>query len=253
MIDLSSVTFLIPISIDNPDREENLLSVIKYLDNNLDTNIIIAENCCSPRLQYLKNIKNFKRITVPYDDVFHKTKVLNEAFKCSDTEYICSYDSDVFVPIEQFVQSLNMLKDNVCDFIITYDGTCYNVPRNHRLDLEANNFDLPINKFRKRRLNSLGGSVMFKSSVFMEGGMENENFKGWGGEDDERIHRFIKLGYRLERSHGALYHLDHIRSRDSIRIDSYYKKNLEELKKVSNMTKEKLSEYVRTWQWTKTK
>ena len=46
---------------------------------------------------------------------------------------------------------------------------------------------------------SYGWAQFFKTSVYKEGGMENENFKAYAPEDKERFYRFTTLGYSVGR------------------------------------------------------
>jgi len=74
--------------------------------------------------------------------------------------------------------------------------------------------------------------------------MENENFKSWGFEDNERVVRFDKLGLKYCRLEGCLYHLKHPKFNDSSKSNPYYQHNKEELEKISNMSKEEIILYM---------
>ena len=43
MLDFSNTTFLIPFMVDNEDRIFNINVILKYLNNNIKTNVIIVE------------------------------------------------------------------------------------------------------------------------------------------------------------------------------------------------------------------
>jgi predicted glycosyltransferase involved in capsule biosynthesis len=45
--------------------------------------------------------------------------------------------------------------------------------------------------------------------------MENENFYGWGVEDDERVKRMEVLGFSINRVQGPMFHLWHPRGKNS--------------------------------------
>lgn len=55
--------------------------------------------------------------------------------------------------------------------------------------------------------NPVGGGFLAKRKAYMEAGMENERFYGWGREDGERINRWKILKYRYVRVPGPLFHL----------------------------------------------
>ena len=64
-------------------------------------------------------------------------------------------------------------------------------------------------------------------------------------EDLERVERFKKLGYKVERVNGILYHIDHYISADSSQQNPDY--NMAEFRKVQKMDKAQLLTYVQTW------
>ena len=44
---------------------------------------------------------------------------------------------------------------------------------------------------------SVGGAFLVNRVSYMEAGMENERFYGWGPEDVERVVRWDTLGYQI--------------------------------------------------------
>jgi len=59
--------------------------------------------------------------------------------------------------------------------------------------------------------NFIGGAFIANIKRYIDAGMENENFYGWGNADYERFNRWKKLKYKIHRSKGPLYHLSHPR------------------------------------------
>lgn len=53
------------------------------------------------------------------------------------------------------------------------------------------------------------GTVFAQTEKYLQAGMENEDFYGWGLEDGERHYRWLSFGYRIYRSEGCLFHLSH--------------------------------------------
>jgi hypothetical protein len=95
-----------------------------------------------------------------------------------------------------------------------------------------------------------GGIVLFDTSTYVNGGGGNENFVGWGCEDDEMISRFVGLGYRLGRLDNAiLLHLQHSRQTSGGWYDysRYERANRQRLADVRAMSKEALQTMVRSW------
>ena len=73
--------------------------------------------------------------------------------------------------------------------------------------------------------------------------MENENFKSWGPEDQEKHYRFPKLGYNVGRFNNFVYHLEHSRGKDSETINPYFKDNMDLFSKLETFTEEELKTY----------
>ena len=73
-----------------------------------------------------------------------------------------------------------------------------------------------------------------------------------GGKDDCRLHRFGKLGYRISRIEGCLYHLYHPRSPNSANTQHQaYIDNEIEYNRIKSLPKEALRHQISTWGWTK--
>jgi hypothetical protein len=251
----NDVTMCIPVKIDFPERLRNLKLSVDYLINNINVNIYIHELYTNTPMVTYTNDHVFVSNEVSTLDYFPKMKLVNHIVNNINSDIICIYDSDSILPINQYVESINLIRSNVYDIVIPYDGTCYNVPEVQLpiLDRVVNDpgylNKLDLTTCQKRRHNSIGGAVFFRRDVFLKGGMGNERFKSWGGEDDELIHRFIKLGYRLHRLPGTYYHIPHPRNTYSSIQNPYYKDNKIELERVSHMTKEELERDVKTWDW----
>ena len=118
------LTFLIPVRIDTVVRLENLQIATDYLLSNFQTNIIIMEadehqngilrKVLSPECTYYY-IKDT-------DKIFHATKYRNMLTSHAITSYIAIWDSDVIVPKEQIIKSLQRLRNNDTNFILPYGG-----------------------------------------------------------------------------------------------------------------------------------
>ena len=160
---------------------------------------------------------------------------------------------NVTFPVKQVLKAYNLLQENAVDFIYPYDGLVVNIVR-ATLDSEITNFNMDpagLNPERYQNFgrNSMGGALFWNKKSFIEGGMENEKFVSWGCEDWERFHRFTKLGYRVGRVKGPLYHISHSRTQESNETNPFYQQNLVEFQKVDKMNKDVLKEYVKTWPW----
>ena len=251
--DLSEITFTIPVRIDSKDRYENLICIINYLLLGGATNIIVYEN--GPEINKFVYVhKHVKIIREVNNGPFHRTQYLNKMAKLATTKLIANYDCDVMFPYKQLHKAYDILLNDEADIVFPYDGLFVNIPRHLLKDKascvhEANVECLKPDDYPNFGKNSMGGALFWKRDVFIKGGMENENFISWGAEDWERIRRFTKLGYRIGRVKGPLYHIDHSRTQDSNESNPYYQRNVVEFQKVDAMNKEQLESYIKTWPW----
>ncbi len=89
-----------------------------------------------------------------------------------------------------------------------------------------------------------GGIVFWNKRSFINIGMKNEYFKGWGGEDNEIIMRANLCELKQIRIDDTLYHLYH--DRPQIRT----KNNIEQMEKIRQIeSKENLFIEVNQWPW----
>ena len=119
-------------------------------------------------------------------------------------------------------------------------------------DFLNQNFDFSIfeNHSQKDRA-QWGHAQFFKRTSYIEGGMENENFKAWGPEDEEKHYRFPKLGYNLGRVIDWVYHLEHSRGDDSDRNNIYFHDNLILMEDIRSLSEEELKNYYNTQEYLK--
>ena len=88
-----------------------------------------------------------------------------------------------------------------------------------------------------------GHVQFFKTKSYIEGGMENENFKSWGPEDAERLYRFITLGYNVSRINDWVYHLEHARGENSWYNNPHMQNNKNLWESLQRMNKDQLKQY----------
>lgn len=220
--ELKDFTFLILIRIDSIERLENLLAVISFIQKHFETNIQVLE-CASYCNGYLKKLLNKKVdyfFQKDFDPILHRTKHLNQMLEKVNTPFTAIWDADVIVPVDQLNESVELLRNNMADFVYPY--------KRHFLDTTDIIRDLYLKNKRLNTLvknrakmqelyapNPLGGGFLCNTKVYIEAGKENEKYYGWGVEDGERFQRFTKLGYRVIRLVGVMFHLYHPRGINS--------------------------------------
>ncbi|MHA2084688.1 MAG: galactosyltransferase-related protein [Candidatus Thorarchaeota archaeon] len=262
-IDLSKATFIIPIRIESSDRLRNVIATTAFLLENFDTNIIIKEVDSESvfekeALPILKNILDvdvdvnhiFEKSDAP---LFHRQKVLNEMIMEADTEIVINYDCDVILPIESYQQAYESILDGTYDVVYPYgQGTYqYQVPASDEVVshfLETGDFGY-LKGRSKNHTSDFGWVQFFNRQVYIDGGMENENFKAYAPEDKERFYRFNTLGYNVGRIDDSVYHLEHARGENSWFSNPHMSSNMGEWEKIQSMDKKTLVEYYSTQQY----
>lgn len=255
--DLKDITFLIPLRLDSINRIENLQMCIEFILDNFNTKIKILEASSINNGILKKILPNEVKITYErdYDPIFHRTKYINRLIKSCNTSYAAIWDADVIVPSGQIATAVELLRSNTADFVLPYKDEFYDVSYFIR-ELYFRHRDINIftrNKAKMRILympNPVGGGFLVNRKKYIESGMENENFYGWGHEDGERFNRWKILGYNIIQIHGSIFHLTHDRG-----VNSNFQSNLQkeykqiELARISAKSKEELRSEIETWTW----
>ena len=130
-IDLTKATFIIPIRIESEDRLRNIITVVAFLLETFDTNILIKEvdtysvfeEKAMPILHNIVDVDiNINHIFEKSDDkLFHRQRIINEMLMEAKTEVIFNYDSDVILPLESYVKSYQSILDKTFDVVYPYE------------------------------------------------------------------------------------------------------------------------------------
>jgi predicted glycosyltransferase involved in capsule biosynthesis len=262
MVDLSNATFIIPLRIESADRMRNIITLLCFLLGNFDTNIIVKEVDSEPVFEknvlpqikeFIGNDINLVHIFEKSDDpVFYRMHILNEMLAMSKTDVVINYDCDVLMPVETYVNAYESILNGTCDVVYPYGNGNFqkqvHVTDEIVSDFLNNDFDLSIlDKSSQVSTSDFGWVQFFNRSVYIEGGMENENFRGSSPEDKERFFRFTTLEYKVGRIDNWIYHLEHSRGAnswpESIRGNPYMAQNFEIWNHLQTLNKQKLKEY----------
>ena len=260
--DLKEATFIIPVRIESEDRMRNVLTSIVFLLENFDTNIIIKEVDTTsvfeedilPQLkEFYDDLSSLEHVFEKSEDpVFYRMHILNEMLAMTTTKVVVNCDCDILLPVESYLESYRMIMDGEADVVYPYGNGNYQkqVFANDELVSEflSNECDFSILENKSSISTSdFGWIQFFNRKVYIEGGMENENFRGSSPEDKERFYRFTTLGYNVKRLDNFIYHLEHSRGRNSwptsIQGNPYMQQNFELWNALQSMNKEQLLDY----------
>lgn len=262
--DLKNCTFIIPLRIESDDRLRNIITTICYLLGNFDTNIIVKEvdkqgifsEYALPQINEFLDGKTSTLIHIfeqSDDPVFFREKILNEMLMMSNTKVVVNYDCDVVFPVEVLSEAYSRILNGISDVVYPYGqgNWQYKVSTTDELVSEFLNSDFDLKILNSRSSSpepsDYGWVQFFDRSVYIEGGMENENFIGSAPDDFERHFRYSMLGYKVHRIDNFIYHLEHSRGMNSW-PNSYHqhphtKNNMLLWEKLRTYTKEQLKEY----------
>lgn len=257
-INLEDARFIIPLKYDHKDRLENYQLCINQINTYFDTYVTAFEVGKICKFSEIGIMSNFGFLN---DPEFHRTRMLNlmaiDAFINRDTKILINWDCDIIIPPMQLLEAVKKIR-NGADMVYPYEWSFARIPRDVWFDKIISSNDIGIiGDTQFSGMNgasdavSFGGAVLFNLKSFFKGGGENENFISFGAEDVERYERFKKLGYKIERTFGNLYHMNHYIGIDSSTKNPYFEKNKEEFEKVKSMSKEELLKYIETWDWKK--
>ena len=215
------MTFLIPLRMDSILRLENLILSVQALLKSFDTNITVLEasnysNGIIPKMLGNKVTYSF---TEDRDSVFYRTKHLNTMTLRSVTPYIGIWDTDIIIPKEQIMDAIEKLRQGI-EVAYPYDGHFYDTSSVIR-ELYIQNKSIRFLQKNIAKMSLIygpsmkGGAMFVNKEAYIQAGMENEKFYGWGPEDFERYDRWKILGLKIHHSQGPLFHLTHSRGSNS--------------------------------------
>jgi len=260
-----SLTFLMPCRIESEDRLRNVISSVGYLAKHFPhCEIIIKEvdkksvfeehvvrNLTSIFGEYPKNITHI--FEQSEDPVFFREKILNEMLMMSKTKVVVNYDCDVVFPVEVYEESYIRIMSGKSDVVYPYGqgNWQYKVAATDELVSEFLNEDFNLDILKSKSSppepSDYGWVQFFNRDVYIEGGMENENFIGSAPDDFERHFRFSTLGYKVDRIKNYIYHLEHSRGMNSwpnsYSQHPHTKNNMALWERLKTFNKEQLEEY----------
>jgi N-terminal domain of galactosyltransferase/Tetratricopeptide repeat len=246
-LDLKDVTFLIPLRADSGDRLRNLGIILRYLDEHLDTNILICEDdpgdpqfpALAAQLGELGARCGFFQAPPHPGGFIHRTRDLNLLAERATTPIVAAYDTDVLLLPAQYREGRAAIAAGKA-MVLPYGGLFVDLERAlvNRIDrtLRVDDIDLFAPRAKVISSFSQGGAVFYDRQALLDAGGYNENFVSWGFEAAEMVERFSKLGLGIDRVPGPLYHLTHARTGNSSDRHPFYERNRQELAAVQAMT-----------------
>ncbi len=258
--DLSDCSIVLPVQIDSVERFENIHFLFQYFEKYFRNHqLIVIEQGVEQKIQPHPN----REIEfVNSGEEFSVSQICNRGASRVKNPFFCKYDADALINPRAIFNAFERLKrETGTSFILPYNGISLNIQNPLRNEI-MQSFDVGSLPFlRKEDLDgfqranmriknddSTGLIHLFRTAVFRELGGYNEEFVGWGYEDEEVVARFDKLGHprKILENYNA-FHLDHPRKMgDSVQVFKNYYRYLV----VKNMLAEDVLEYIKTWKAT---
>lgn len=218
----SDVTILMTVQVDSIERLENVVVTSQFLIDHFDIKVWVEEYApyCNGLLQNLLDPKIYYTFKPDDDPIFHRTKHLNNMSRCVETKFISVWDVDVLIPLEQIKRALESLTNGETDFIYPYKHQFFEIsPILRKLFFREKDISILEKNTTKMKLmyqpGAIGGAFFAKTECYVNSGLENENFYGWGMEDNERFYRWKDHGFEVKFVEGHLFHLSHGRGINS--------------------------------------
>src|ERR1035437_3218194 len=110
IIDLTDITFLIPVRVDSDERNNNLSILLNLLNRDFETNIIILEADKEQLYRPAEEIKNLSyHFVYDEDEIFYRTHYINQMIAMSSTPYIAVWDTDAIAAPSQIADAVKAM------------------------------------------------------------------------------------------------------------------------------------------------
>jgi GT2 family glycosyltransferase len=190
------------------DREGNLARVLGWLKSFPDLDVLVVEQDNMSRFRPPPGVRHvFARSNGPYN----RSWGFNIAYRESESPYLIFGDSDIVMRGHEFVSALAAAES--LDALSPYSSV---------VDLEWSESGIDLDDMAKierpgrgegdnQKINLCGGVVAFSRGAFEAVGGWDEDFVGWGGEDDMMTFKVEAAGLRTASMPYRCYHLWHPR------------------------------------------
>lgn len=269
--DLTQTTFIIPLRIESVDRMRNITTTLIYLLRNFDTQIIIKEQDVEsiflksvvPMLDQALSPEKMSKIHHIFEEseeeVFHRTRLLNDMLMLVETPVVCNYDCDVLLPMNNYILAQNAIlygwippnepdatpEPVKCVYPYGYGDYQYQLRVNDEDCTRFINSNFNFNAFQQHATlydAKFGFVQFFDTKEYLRLGGENEGFIAYGYEDDERYIRFNTCSQVL-RLNDLVYHMEHRRTPNSWFNNPHIEENRSLWEELRNFGKTKFEEY----------
>jgi predicted glycosyltransferase involved in capsule biosynthesis len=220
-------------------RLKNLVYVLQHTQRFNNINIILIEQDESPKIPTSIIPKNIKHIFIKNPGLYNRSWGFNVGYKNTENGYLFFADNDILLKENNFKLAERLLKD--FDAIKPYSAII-DTKREEANRIIAKNGLIDIKRHARDGVNFCGGMVIFKRELFEKMGGWDEDFRGWGGEDDAMAFKMRMFTKNIKTIKGVAYHLWHERGEGDNRKQAHYNQNINKLHWYSKTDKAKIKE-----------
>lgn len=217
-----------------PDRLNNLRRVLDWINCFAGVDVILIEQDTHSKISHL-NLRA-RHIFLKTDKPYNKSWAFNLATNLAKSEIIVFADSDLIMKPEQFIEGLKSLEQY--EMVNPYKSVIDLDPNESLVRLEEMILiDRPgRGETDHQKVPICGGICMFRKEAIIRIGGWNEDFIGWGAEDDFVSHKVQQFLNWRQLDHKC-YHLFHSRTQPDMQA---YQRNLQLLQQLVSLPKNEL-------------
>lgn len=212
-IDLTDVTFVIPVRVDSEERKANIETLLRIIEKEFKTHIIVLE---AGKAQIITTESDNVEYHFIYDDdpVFHRTKYINRLIGLATTPIVAVWDCDSIGITRQISDAVNQIRQKNATMAFPYDGRHYTVDKiMSKLFRQTMRYEVLTKKISVMQLKNgfyaKGGAFVVNQEEYLKAGGENENLCGSAFVNEERVKRMEISGKTIYLANGPMFHLWH--------------------------------------------
>jgi predicted glycosyltransferase involved in capsule biosynthesis len=197
------------------ERIKNIQLVLNWLGDS-PKEIILVESDTDSKLENLKDKYRFKHIFLKNNYPFNKSWCFNVGYKSALTENIVFGDADLIMDKISFLDCVSKL--NEYQVVNPYRPVLDLTEQESEIYSTKRDFNFLQNISRPGRGETdhqkvpfCGGIIMFKKDILEKMSGWNEDFWGWGCEDDAQSYKVFCLELKSLQCENKCYHLFHNR------------------------------------------
>lgn len=246
------IDYIISYRESSADRRKALFYVISRLHQTFDKlNIIVVEQDTSPKLT-AADLPFCQLIFVFNAGLFNRSWSNNVAVNASTRSFIAFADCDIFLTKQSYQSCFDALQ--IFDAVDPKKSYITNVSlpdetivqtKEHKSTQEGIKLASTYTIKNRRYGNTFAGGIFFiRRQSLLALGFWDENFEGWGGEDNAMEH-VIRLFLRQCRLQLEVFHIDHSRTRFDSRSQPGYQSNSQRCRAICAIHGQALLEYLK--------